>query len=71
MKKIWKDLWKEYKKEWKVLWKEYKSVILPFVKGTFAYAWQLIYGLIKLLTTGLYSTGKLILEKLIELIKKA
>lgn len=71
MKKLWKKLWKEYKKEWKQLWVKYKSVIIPFVEGTFAYAWQLIYGLIKLVIAGLYGSGKIILEKIIEIITKA
>jgi len=71
IKDVWAQLWREYKREWKDLWEKYKSVIIPFVKGTFAYVWQLVYGLIKLLAAGLYGTGKIILERLLALIKKA
>lgn len=71
MKELWKNLWEQYKTEWKALWNTYKTVIIPFVKGTFAYAWQLVYGLIKLLVAGLYGTGKIILEKIIKIITKA
>lgn len=71
MKELWKKLWADYKAEWKALWDKYKSVIIPFVEGTFAYVWQLVYGLIKLLIAGLYGTGKIILEKIIKIITKA
>jgi hypothetical protein len=71
IKDIWAVLWAEYKAEWKALWCEYKSLIIPFVEGTAKYIWQLVYGLIKLLTKGLYRSGKLLLEKLIAIIKKA
>lgn len=68
---IWKNLWNEYKKEWKELWNKYKTVIIPFVSGTFAYVWQLIYGLIKLVAVGIYQSGQLLLKKIIEIITKA
>jgi len=68
---IWNSLWEEYKKEWKALWCEYKSLIIPFVEGTAKYIWQLVYGLIKLVITGLYESGKALLNKLIDIIKKA
>lgn len=71
IKAVWSQLWREYKTEWKNLWEKYKTIIIPFVEGTFAYVWQLIYGLIKLLAAGLYGTGKIILAKLLALIKKA
>lgn len=71
IKDIWKALWEAYKQKWKELWDKYKTVIIPFVEGTFAYAWQLVYGLIELLGKGIYYTGKAILEKIIEIIKKA
>lgn len=67
---IWNSLWEEYKKEWKALWCEYKSLIIPFVEGTAKYIWQLVYGLIKLVTVGLYESGVLLLKKLIDWIKK-
>ena len=68
---IWNNLWEEYKMEWKALWDKYKTVIIPFISGTFAYAWQLVYGLIELLAKGIYQSGKLLLEKIIEIITKA
>ena len=70
IKDIWANLWAEYKAEWVELWKQYKSLIVPFVEGTAKYIWQLVYGLIKLATTGLYETGALLLKKLIEWIMK-
>lgn len=71
VKSIWKEAWEEYKKKWKELWDKYKTVIIPFIEGTFAYAWQLVYGLLKLLGTGIYGCGKLLLEKIVEIITKA
>ena len=68
---IWNSWWEEYKKEWKALWCEYKSLIIPFVEGTAKYIWQLVYGLIKLVVVGLYESGKALLNKLIDIIKKA
>ena len=70
IKDIWAVLWVEYKAEWVALWAEYKSLIIPFLEGTAKYIWQLVYGLIKLATKGLYETGALLLKKLIEWIKK-
>lgn len=70
MKDIWAILWAEYKAEWVALWAEYKSIIIPFVEGTAKYIWQLVYGLIKLATKGLYESGALLLKKLIDCIKK-
>ena len=71
IKDIWVILWAQYKAEWVILWCEYKSLIIPFVEGTAKYIWQLVYGLIKLLITGLYESGKSLLNKLINIIKKA
>lgn len=68
---IWAKLWAEYKAEWKALWNEYKSLIIPFITGTAKYIWQLVYGLITLVVKGLYASGKALVEKLIEIIKKA
>lgn len=68
---IWGSLWEQYKAEWKALWNEYKSIIIPFIVGTIKYAWQLVYGLLKLVGTGIYETGKALLNKFIEIIKKA
>ena len=70
IKDIWAILWAQYKAEWVALWAEYKSLIIPFVEGTAKYIWQLVYGLIKLATKGLYETGVLLVKKLIEWIKK-
>ena len=63
-------LWAQYVAEWVALWAEYKTLIIPFVEGTAKYIWQLVYGLIKLATTGLYETGALLLKKLIDWIKR-
>lgn len=68
---IWGKLWAEYKAEWKALWNEYKSIIIPFIEGTAKYLWQLVYGLIALVIKGLFESGKYLLNKLIEIIKKA
>lgn len=68
---VWKSLWEQYKKEWKELWDKYKTVIIPFIEGTFAYAWQLVYGLIELVAKGIYESGKLLLKKIIDIILKA
>ena len=70
IKDIWATLWAQYKAEWVALWAEYKSLIIPFVEGTAKYIWQLVYGLIKLATKGLYESGVLLVKKLIEWIKK-
>lgn len=70
IKDIWAVLWAQYKAEWVALWAEYKSLIIPFVEGTAKYIWQLVYGLIKLATKGLYETGVLLVKKLIEWIKQ-
>ena len=68
---IWGALWTEYKKEWKELWNKYKTVIVPFIEGTFAYLWQLVYGLLKMVGTGIYESGKWLVNKIIEIITKA
>lgn len=70
IKDIWAVLWAQYKAEWVALWCEYKSLIIPFIEGTAKYIWQLVYGLIKLATKGLYESGALLLKKLIDWIKK-
>lgn len=70
IKDIWAILWAQYKDEWTALWVQYKSLIIPFVEGTAKYIWQLVYGLIKLATTGLFETGALLLKRLIDWIKK-
>ena len=56
---------------WKPLWDEYKTIIGPFVKGTFAYLWKIVSGIITILYNGIYGTGKVILNWLLEIIKKA
>ena len=68
---IWNNLWEQYKMKWKELWNKYKTVIIPFIEGTFAYAWQLVYGLIELVAKGIYQSGKYLLQKIIEIITKA
>ena len=67
---IWNSLWEEYKIEWKKAWSEYKTLIGPFIKGTASYIWLLIAGLLKLVTTGLYESGKLLVAKIIAWFEK-
>ena len=68
---IWASLWEQYKMEWKKLWDEYKTVIGPFIKGTFAYIWKIISGILSGITVGLYETGRIILNWLLKIIEKA
>lgn len=77
-KTVWqqiKDVWAEQVDEflagWKPLWDEYKTIIGPFIKGTFAYAWKIVSGIITILYNGIYGTGKVILNWLLEIIRKA
>lgn len=71
MKEAWANAWADYKAEWKALWLEYKTLIGPFIKGTASYIWQLIAGIIKVLTVGLYNCGKILVEHILKIIKKA
>lgn len=70
-----KDVWAEqvavFLDGWKPLWDEYKTIIGPFVKGTFAYLWKIVSGIITILYNGIYGTGKVILNWLLEIIRKA
>ena len=77
-KTVWqqiKDIWAEqvdiFLDGWKPLWDEYKTIIGPFVKGTFAYLWKIVSGIITILYNGIYGTGKVILNWLLEIIRKA
>lgn len=71
MKDAWKSVWADYCTEWTKLWGSYKSIILPFIKGTCAYIWQLFAGLLKVFATGVYKCGKIIYEYIVEIIKRA
>lgn len=71
IKDVWADVWSQYKAQWVALWGKYKTIIVPFVQGTFAYIWQLVYGILECFAKGLYGTGKIILEWLIKIIEKA
>ena len=62
---IWNTLWEEYKIEWKKAWSQYKTLIGPFIKGTASYLWLLISGLLDVVSTGLYETGKWFVAKII------
>ena len=66
MKQIWEDLWDAYKEAWKDAWNQYKTLVGPFIKGTATYIWLLVSGFIDFVTVGLYESGKLILNKIIE-----
>lgn len=71
MKEVWVNIWVEYKAEWKALWIEYKTLVGPFIKGTASYIWQLIAGILAVVSKGLYGCGKVIVEAILEIIKKA
>lgn len=71
IKEIWAEQAKEFLSGWKPLWDEYKTVIGPFVKGTFAYIWKIVSGLISGISCGIYESGKAILNWLLEIIRKA
>ena len=61
----------EYKSRWKASWDAYKTVIGPFIKGTFSYLWTLVYGSLKYVGEVIYGCGKVLYEALIKLIEKA
>lgn len=71
IKTVWEELWDKYKREWTEAWKAYKTIIGPFVKGTASYIWLLISNILEVVKTGLLETGRILLKKLIEIIKKA
>lgn len=71
MKEVWAGVWAEYCNEWRELWNDYKTIIGPFIKGTAAYIWQLIAGILAVVSKGLYGCGKVIVEAILEIIKKA
>ena len=71
IKTIWSESFTKYKAEWKACWETYKTVIIPFVEGCFAYVWQLVVGGLEFVSRGVYGTGKLILEYVIDKIKRA
>lgn len=71
MKDAWKSVWADYCTEWTKLWNEFKTIIGPFIKGTAAYIWQLIAGLIAVVSKGLYACGKIVVDYILEIIKRA
>lgn len=71
IKEVWVEQAKEFLSGWKPLWDEYKTVIGPFVKGTFSYIWKIVSGLMSGISKGLYGSGKVILDWILSLIKKA
>lgn len=71
IKEVWADQVTEFLSGWKPLWEEYKTVIGPFVKGTFAYIWKIVSGIVSGVSKGLYGSGKVVLDWLLSLIKKA
>lgn len=71
IKEVWAEQVKQFLSGWKPLWKEYKTVIGPFIKGTFAYIWKIVSGLISGISKGLYGSGKVVLEWILSLIEKA
>lgn len=66
MKEIWSKLWLEYKVAWKEAWEKYKTIVGPFIKGTANYIWLLVAGLLELVSVGLYESGKLIVQKILD-----
>lgn len=71
IKDVWSIKWAEYCEQWKVLWNDYKSIIIPFIKGTALYIYQIINGLFTVVLSGIYESGKIIVKKIIDLIVKA
>lgn len=71
IKQVWTEQINTFLSGWKPLWNEYKTIIGPFVKGTFAYIWKIISGILSGITVGLYETGKIILNWLLGIIEKA
>lgn len=70
IKGIWAELWADYKRAWVEAWNKYKTLIGPFIEGTANYIWLLVAGLLELVTRGLYESGKILVQKLIDWIKK-
>lgn len=60
-----------FRGRWKAAWEIYKTVIGPFIKGTATYLWALVYGTLYYVGSLLYNWGKVILEYLLALVKKA
>lgn len=60
-----------FRGRWKEAWEVYKTVIGPFIKGTATYLWALIYGSLYYVGANLYQCGRVLLEALINLIKRA
>ena len=71
IKTVWEELWDKYRKEWTEAWNSYKTVIGPFIKGTASYIWLLISNILEVVKTGLLGTGRILIEKLMKIIKKA
>lgn len=60
-----------YREKWKTAWNTYKTVIGPFIKGTATYLWTLVYGSLSYVGKIIYRCGKILLEALLNLVKKA
>lgn len=60
IKEVWATQVAEFLSGWKPLWEEYKTIIGPFVKGTFAYLWKIVSGIISGVSKGLYGSGKVV-----------
>ena len=71
IEEVWGNQVKIFLSGWKPLWDSYKTVIGPFVKGTFSYVWKIVSGVLTGITNGLYETGKVVLAWLLALIHKA
>ena len=69
-----KEVWREdnimFVDRWELAWDKYKTVIGPFIKGTATYIWNIIYGSLYYLGYGLYYSGKVIVNYLLELVEK-
>lgn len=69
--KVWSDNWKLYCEMWKASWEQYKTLIGPFIKGSFEYLWNLVYGTLSCLGKSIKDTLSIICEWVIALVQKA
>ena len=70
IKTVWTELWAKYKKEWTEAWNKYKTLVGPFIKGTASYIWLLISNLLEIVKTGLFETGRILVEYIISWFNK-
>ena len=59
-----------FKAKWKKAWDTYKTVIGPFVKGTFVYIYTLLYSVSMYVGEILYKCGKILYTALMAWVKR-